>query len=344
VLGRALVAAGSVVLAGVLGCSTGLPAAGIQRPGVTKALPAGLGSADEVMCTFDSAELGEVSGIALSRQHKDTLWMTNDSGGGPFLYALDVNDCSVEATLTLLDTPARDHEALAIGRDSQGNDVIWVADIGDNRDSWPYARIHKVIEPTELADADVPVTTYRFTYPDGPVNAEALLADPKRERLWVISKEDGVGGVYALPTPISDSRTPMRAEEVGTARSQVTDAAMAPDGKRFVVRDYLSGEVFTGKPPGEAQARFGLPLQPQGEAVTWTADGTGLIIASEKSGELLRVDVPRTALGTDGGIAGALPRVAGFDIYPYARVAAVALAALTALIVLRRRSRRARRR
>ena len=214
------------------------------------ALPAVLGSADEVLCTFDTAELGEVSGIALSRQHPDTLWMTNDSGGGPYLYAVDTTDCSIRATLTLLDTPARDHEALAIGRDAQGNDVIWVGDIGDNRDSWPYARIHKVIEPAELVDADVPVTTYRFTYPDGPVNAEALMADPERERLWVISKEDGVGGVYALPSPMSDSRTPMEAERVGTARSQVTDAAMAPGGKRFVVRDYLSAEVFTGKPPG----------------------------------------------------------------------------------------------
>ena len=222
--------------------------------------------------------------------------------------------------------------------------MIWVGDIGDNRDSWPYARIHKVIEPARLVDADVPVTTYRFTYPDGPVNAEALMADPKRERLWVISKEDGVGGVYALPSPMSDSRTPMEAEKVGTARSQVTDAAMAPGGKRFVVRDYLSAEVFTGKPPGQAQARFGLPLQPQGEAVTWTADGKGLIVASERSGELIQVDVPRTALGTDGGIAGALPRVAGFDIYPYVRIAAVALAALIALVVLRRSARRRRRR
>lgn len=347
-LGRVLIASAGVALVG----SAILPAAAVAGsvPAVagpaaaSLSVPAILGAADEVLCTFDTGELGEVSGIALSRQHQDTLWMTNDSGGGPALYALDTTDCSIRATLTLLDTPARDHEALAIGRDAEGRDVIWVGDVGDNRDSWPYARIHKVVEPARLVDADVPVTTYRFTYPEGPVNAEALMADPKSERLWVISKEDGVGGVFALPSPMSDSQTPMQAEQVGTARSQVTDAAMAPGGKRFVVRDYLSAEVFTGKPPGQAEARFGLPLQPQGEAVTWTPDGKGLIVASERSGELIRVDVPRTALGTDGGIAGALPRVAGFDIYPYVRIAAVALAALTALIVLRRSARRRRRR
>jgi hypothetical protein len=344
VLGRILLASGAVALVGAMALPAGQVPSAIGAIGVPVSLPAVLGSADEVLCTFDSTELDEVSGIALSRQHKDTLWATNDSGGGPYLYALDTTDCSIRATLTLLDTPARDHEALAIGRDAQGNDVIWVADIGDNRDSWPYARIHKVIEPSRLADAKVPVTTYRFTYPEGPVNAEALIADPTRERLWVISKEDGVGGVYSLPSPMSDSRTPMQAQEVGTARSQVTDAAMAPGGKRFVVRDYLSAEVFSGTPPGEAQSRFGLPLQPQGESITWTADGTGLIVASERSGELIQVDVPRTALGTDAGIAGALPRVAGFDIYPYVRIAAVAGAALVALVVLRRAGRRRRRR
>ncbi len=179
--------------------------------------PAVLGSGDEVLCEFDTGLLPEVSGIALSAQHPDTLWMTNDSGGGPYLYALDTTDCSIRATLTLLDTPARDHEALAIGRDEQGRDVIWVGDLGDNRDSWPYARIHKVIEPERLRDADVPVTTYRFTFPGGAVNAEALMADPKKERLWVISKQDGVGGVYSLPSPMSDSQTPMEATRVGAS-------------------------------------------------------------------------------------------------------------------------------
>ncbi|MGB7980490.1 MAG: hypothetical protein WCF36_06815 [Candidatus Nanopelagicales bacterium] len=303
-----------------------------------------ISAGDEVLCEFDTGVLPEVSGIALSAQHPDTLWMTNDSGGGPMLYALDTTDCSIRATLRLLDTPARDHEALAIGRDAQGRDVIWVGDLGDNQDSWPYARIHKVIEPERLRDADVPVTTYRFTYPDGPVDAEALMADPEKERLWVISKQAGVGGIFRLPRPMSDAQMPMQATRIGDARALVTDAAMAPNGKRFVVRDYLSAEVFAGRPPGQAQARFGLPLQPQGESVTWTADGRSLLIASERSGQLIRVDVPATALGTDGGVAGVLPRVAGFDIYPVVRVVAVALAAFVALIVLRRSARRRRRR
>lgn len=299
---------------------------------------------ERVLCTFDAATLREVSGIGLSRVHDDVLWATNDSGGGPYLYAVDTRTCHIRATLRLLDTPARDHEALAVGTDAQGQDVIWVGDLGDNIGAWSYARIHKVVEPVRLRDADVPVTTYRFTYPGGPVDAEAMLADPDRERLWVITKEAGRGAIVALPSPMSSSPTPMRAKRVGPARALVTDAALAPDGSRFVVRDYLSAEVFSGTPPGTAQARFRLPIQPQGEAVTWTADGKGLLVASEQSGDLIEVSVPRSALGSDQGIAAVLPRVAGFDIYPYLRAAALAAAALTLLMVLRRRVSRRRRR
>lgn len=302
-----------------------------------------IGAADRLQCRFDTGELGEISGMASSRQHEGVLWATNDSGNGPYLYALDTADCRIVATLELLDTPARDHEAVAVGRDASGRDVVWVADTGDNIGGWPYARIHKVVEPTVLRDAQVEVTTYRFTYPGGPVDAEAILAAPDREQLWVITKESGGGRVLALPSPMSDSRTPMRAEQVGTARSLVTDAAMSPDGSRFVVRDYLSAEVFQGEPPGRAQARFGLPIQPQGEAVAWTADGEGLLVASEGSADLLHVDVPATALGTDGGVASVLPRVAGFDIYPYVRAAAVGVAALLLVWLLARRARRRRR-
>lgn len=337
----ALVVALAVVRGGP-GAAAALPIA----PAAAAPVPA-LGpirAAEKLLCTYSTDELGEVSGIAQSQQHEDVVWMTNDSEGGPFLYAVDSGDCSIRARLTLLDTPARDHEALAVGRDSDGNDVIWVADIGDNQGSWPYARIHKVIEPTRLVDEPVPVTTYRYTYPDGPVDAEALLAAPKRERLWIISKEGGIGGIYRLPSPMSPSLAPMRATRVGDARSLVTDAAMAPDGKRYVVRDYLSGEVFLGRPPGEAQARFRLPLQPQGEAITWTSDGTGLIVASERSGRLVRVDVPRTALGTDKGIAALLPRVAGFDIYPYVRVGVLVFVGLVGLLLVRRLLRRRSRR
>jgi hypothetical protein len=347
--GTPAAASAGLPASGGLAGSTGLPASGGPRSSAPPAAalaaaPTGLGAGDRVLCRLPGDVLDEISGIALSRVHDDVIWATNDSGGGPYLYAVSTVDCRVRATLTLLDTPARDHEALATGTDAQGRDVIWIGDIGDNVGAWPYVRIHKVVEPTRLRDASVPVTTYRVRYPGGPANAEALLAAPDREQLWIITKESGVGAILEVPSPMSPALEPMRATRVGSARSLITDAAMAPNGKRYVVRDYLSAEVFTGEPPGAAQARFALPIQPQGESITWTADSKRLLVASEGSRDLVEVTVPRTALGTDGGIAGSLPRIAGFDIYPYARIVVLGVGLVVALVVLRGMVRRQRRR
>ena len=54
--------------------------------------------------------------------------------------------------------------------------------------------------------------------------------------------------------------------------------------------------------------------------------------------------MPETALGTDEGIASVLPRVAGFDIYPYVRIGGVVLVGLVTLLLLTRAGRRRRRR
>ena len=329
----------STIAAALLGAGVVAPAAVTAQ-----AHPAAVDVGHRVVCSFATEVLGEVSGLARSRVHPGIAWATNDSGGGPRLYALDTTTCEIRATLILLDTPARDHEALATGTDAAGRDVIWIGDIGDNQGIWPYYRIHKVVEPKVLREAAVPVTTYRYTYPDGAHNAEAMLAEPDSEQLWVITKESGVGGgIYRLPSPMSDSLTPMTAERVGSARALVTDASMAPDASQYVVRDYFSAEVFAGTPPGAAQARFRLPLQPLGEAVTWTADGKHLLVASENSGDLIEVDVPASALGEDSGLSSVLPRVAGFDIYPYVRVVGAVLALVAVLLLWRRRRRSARR-
>lgn len=321
-----------------------LTGAGAAWSTTQTSVPAALDVDSTLLCTFDTGELPEVSGLALSRRHTDVVWATNDSLNGAYLYALSTSDCRILARLRLRDAPARDHEALASGTDARGRPVVWIGDIGNNDAEWPDVRIQKVVEPRRLRDAEVTVTTYRFTYPRGPVNAEALIAAPDREQLWVITKEAGDGGeVYRLPIPLEATPEPLRAVRVGAARRFVTDAAMAPDGRHFVVRDYVSAEVFAGEPPGQALARFRLPLQFGGEAVTWTADGHSLLVAAERSSKLIRVAVPRVALGEDTGIAAALPRLGGFDVYPYVRLAVAGVAAVSLLAWGARWSRRRRR-
>lgn len=256
--------------------------AAADEPGVTE------------LCRLPADVLPEVSGLTWSARHPGVVWAHDDSGGGPRLYAVDTSDCRVRATLTLAGAEARDLEAIATGADAAGEPVLWAADIGDNVDSWPDVRVLAVPEPRRLVDAVVAVTTYEFTYADRPHDAETLLADPARERLWPVTKQLARGGLYVLPSPLR-AGTVMTAKRVADVGGLTTDGSVAPDGSRYVLRDYLDARVYDGLPPGEEIVRVELPAQPQGEAVTWAADGRALVVASERDRRLLRVDLPPEA-------------------------------------------------
>ena len=88
----------------------------------------------------------------------------------------------------------------------------------------------------------------------------------------------------------------------------MTDGSVSPDGTRFALRDYVDAEVFDGLPPGADAQTVYLPLQLQGEAMTWTQDGAALLVASERDDRLLRVDGPRSGAGRGRTQARAPPR------------------------------------
>jgi len=238
------------------------------------------------LCRFDGERLGEISGLASSALHDGVVWAHNDSGGGPFLYALDTATCEIRATLKVRGAKARDPEAIAIGTGSSGAPVIWWGDIGDNTGERRYVEIYEIAEPSTLADAAVAPTTYRVRLA-GAQDAEALMADG--DQLWMIGKGLTAGTIWQLPAPLPTGRS-VRARPVGSEDGLVTDAAMRPGGG-YAVRDYSEVRIYSGLPPGTLVERMPLPEQIQGEAVTWTADGTALLVASEGDNRLLMVPV-----------------------------------------------------
>ncbi|HET7901385.1 MAG TPA: hypothetical protein VFL59_09370, partial [Candidatus Nanopelagicales bacterium] len=112
-----------------------------------------------VLCRFSDPRLVEISGITWSRRHPGVYWVHNDSGGGPYLYAVDGTTCRTLARIRVGGIGARDLEAVATDTDPRGRPVIWLGDIGDNRDSWPSVRLHAVVEPGRLVDQQVTATT-----------------------------------------------------------------------------------------------------------------------------------------------------------------------------------------
>lgn len=238
------------------------------------------------LCRFDGDRLAEISGLAYSAQHDGIVWAHNDSGGGARLYALDIDSCEIRAVLRVRGIEAQDPEAIAMGAGPTGAPVLWWGDVGDNTSQRRFIEIHAIPEPPDLRSATVDATTYRVRLEERQ-DSEALLADG--DQLWLIGKGLLGGTVWALPQPLPPGEE-VRARAVGTEEALVTDAAMRPGGG-YAVRDYSEVRIYSGTPPGTLESRMPLPEQVQGEAMTWTPDGTSVIIASEGDDRLLLVPV-----------------------------------------------------
>ncbi|MFJ4063188.1 WD40 repeat domain-containing protein [Streptomyces albogriseolus] len=246
--------------------------------------------------TINDPRVTESSGLAASLQHPGVYWTHNDSDDGPHLYAVDgsTGDTVARLTLTGIGTP-RDVEAISVGP----GDRLFVADVGDNLGgTWPYVWIYELPEPERLQDATVRATQYVVKYADGPRDAEAMVVHPKTGRVYLIDKHEDGGHLYEGPEKLSPSGDNVF-RPVAPVELWTTDAALSPDGQHLAVRGYFGGIHYAwngGKLKREG--RLSVPLQGQGESVTYSADGSRLLFGSE--GEQSGV-VSRPAPGADEG-------------------------------------------
>ncbi len=231
--------------------------------------------------------LDEVSGIAVGVHG---TWLLEDSGNPPVLTRLD-------GVRVRLPTRNTDWEDLAAAPDADGRPSLWVADTGDNRSVRDEVQVLEVAEPAGSTAGRV--TSYRFTYEDGPHDAEALLVLPGGRRIAVVTKALSGSSVYtaALGDRVLTKATDLRLRPTGTRGGPagpfgsvlVTGGAVSPDGRRVVLRTYTDvlewplldslAATFAQTPVSTA-----LPPQPQGEAVTYSRDGQSLLVASEGEG------------------------------------------------------------
>ena len=229
---------------------------------------------------FADAEIVESSGLALVG---GLVVTTNDSGDSGRVFAVDPRTGRTVGVTHWSEDPT-DVEALA----PAGDGSVWVGDIGDNtasRDSVVVARV-----PVGRGERTVDPETYELVYPDGPVNAESLLADPTTGRLYVASKDVFGGAVYVAPRTL-DADRPNRLRELGPVLAIATDAAFLPDGEHLVVRDYSRAAVYTFPDLTEVGS-FELPDQEQGEGIAAAADGNLLVGSEGQFSPVLRVSLP----------------------------------------------------
>ncbi|MEU6224704.1 WD40 repeat domain-containing protein [Streptomyces sp. NPDC047042] len=242
------------------------------------AAPASAADGDEGF-TIKDPRITESSGLAASRQHPGVYWTHNDSDDGAFLYAIDSATGRTVATVTMKGVgKPRDIEAISIGPNNQ----IYVGDIGDNDGvTWDYVWIYQLPEPKVLKDQTIRATQYVVKYSDGSRDAESLVVHPKTGRVYIIDKQEDGGHLYAGPAKLSSSGTNVF-RPVAPVDMWATDAAFSPDGRQLAVRGYFGGVAYSwndGKI--KRQGQLDVPLQQQGESVTYSVDGSKIMYGSE---------------------------------------------------------------
>ncbi|MEU6508601.1 WD40 repeat domain-containing protein [Streptomyces sp. NPDC046942] len=292
--------------------------------------------------TLKDPRITESSGLAASHLHPGIYWTHNDSGDGPYLYAVDSATGKTVARVTLRGIGApRDDEAISIGPDGQ----IYLGDIGDNfGGKWPYVWIYTFPEPKVLRDQTVSATQYVVKYANGPRDAESLVVHPKTGRVYIIDKKEDGGHLYEGPATLSTSGANIF-RPIAAVDLWATDAAFSPDGRQLAVRGYFGGISYDwngGRIRREGQ--LDVPLQRQGEGVSYSLDGTKLLYSSEGAdSEVVAEDAPGRASsespagkGSSGPVGGG--GSGGGSYKAGAVIVAAGAAALFGLRRLRRRS------
>lgn len=206
----------------------------------------------------ERVELVETSGLAASWRNDGVVWAINDSGQRAGLYAMgpDGSDLGFFALVRGgADVAAVDIEDLAIA-----DGTLYLADIGDNGRRRPTVMIYAVDEP-ELGgprqavgdidgevDGEVEVkAAIEVRYPDGRTDAEALMVDPIRGELVILSKDldDGSAPTRIYTVPLDPSAS-QEAVVDATLVGEIDIAALTASSNGFSLSTLLFPGSVTG--------------------------------------------------------------------------------------------------
>lgn len=263
-------------------------------------------SGPRLLANLSDKRINESSGLAASRLNPDVLWTHNDSGGGPYLFAIDRKGRTL-ARYTVSNATNVDWEDMALGPGTNGKPALYIGDIGDNASARKDTAVYRLPEPsvpkgkTMQEFKTAPAEKLPFRYPDGSHNAETLMVHPKTGDIVIVTKAaNGQSGVYVFPMPLQPDQTVTLKKvasltftsqfggRIGEGERSTTGGDIAPDGRRLVIRTYLAayewsiapgrsfGEVFKATP----RQTF-LPLTRQGEAICYRPDGKAWLVTSE---------------------------------------------------------------
>lgn len=270
-------------------------------------------------------ELWEASGLATSRRNPNVAYVHSE-GVYHSMVALDTTNAAVLGRFTVPIPRQYDWEDIATGPCPAGS-CIFAGDIGVGKGSGRAPStfaVYRVPEPDiagQHAQGTLRGDLFRFTYPDGSHNAEALMVHPETGDIYIITKaRDGRSGAYKFPNPLptpSDTAVTTLVKvatlqipiwdgdsanrHAATWYAQVTAAAIHPLSNRFLVRTPYMVYEYRGPAGGSFESAFqAKPTaltapsnEGQGEAIDYAQDGSAYFTVGEQdkpSYTLKRVD------------------------------------------------------
>jgi len=264
-------------------------------------------AADDIsheMGKIKAKSLLEISGIAASRKNPNVLWVHND-GDTKYLYAVTTTGSVVCQLAT--DVLVDDLEDMAIGPGPEkGVDyIIYLGDIGDNDSKRSNIRVIRFAEPSLEAAQGQPTAAlgqvFRFTYPDGPHDAEALMVDPITGDVLIATKSKKESRVYRAAALKNDFA---KLELVATLDvDNVSAGDISRDGSLLALRKEETGWLWerrSGESLQTALARkprkipvLGKNQAKNGESIAFAPDGRGYFTISEgRQGKIYLFDLP----------------------------------------------------
>ncbi|NYH76767.1 hypothetical protein FHR84_000081 [Actinopolyspora biskrensis] len=252
-------------------------------------------------CTPRDERLAELSGLSAGPRG---WYAVGDGGTALRVFEVDPRNCSIVDAHSW-DVDPYDVEDLARAEDGR----LWLADTGDN------SRKRETVAAHVLSPEEGTAKLYRFRYPDGPHDAEALLLGRDSVPHVVTKNPFGEAGIYR-PVSEPSEGTPVELERVGTLSLEstgtpggplpgsfgsvaVTGAAVSSGREVVAVRTYTEVYLYPAPDGKVLEALDGDPLrvpladEPQGEAVAFEPNGD-LLSASE---QLAPVRVVPNAVG-----------------------------------------------
>lgn len=245
--------------------------------------------------------LKEVSGAVAAKDFPGCYWAIEDGGNPAALHLIDFSSGVRRVTLNIEGAENTDWEDLT----SDGTH-LYLGDIGDNIAERNSIQVYRIPEPTA---ADCPfnegdtllwtpgsLQIRLFAFPDGPRDAESLVALPFSDEILVITKRDPEARVYSYERTSSVLPRESLVYRGSLPHFYSTGAGVwvAPSGDSawLALRTYNEATFWTLK-PGKSWTKSlqnppkKLPYfrrEPQGESVFFWPNGDWSSLSEEVQG------------------------------------------------------------